>query len=229
MDTGFGEHGGLGGALTLAFRDAEAADVPAIVTLVDSAYRGESSRAGWTHEADVLEGSRTDPGAVAEIIADPASRVLVAEAAGALGGAPAPDVPGAPAAILGAQAAGGLVGCCHLEFHDDYAYFGMFAIRPDRQAAGLGRAVLAEAERRARATEGVRQLRMTVLTVREELIAYYVRRGYRRTGELTPFPYGDDRFGVPQRPDLRFELLVKDLAENRTMGDNPDGTVSGVV
>jgi len=206
MDTGFGEHGGLGGALTLAFRHAEAADVPAIVALVDSAYRGESSRTGWTHEADVFEGSRTDPGAVAEIIADPASRVLVAE-----------------------SAAGELVGCCHLEFHDDYAYFGMFAIRPDRQAAGLGRAVLAEAERRARATEGVRQLRMTVLTVREELIAYYVRRGYRRTGELTPFPYGDDRFGVPQLPDLRFELLVKDLAENRTIGDNPDGTVSGVV
>ncbi|MFD9261774.1 GNAT family N-acetyltransferase, partial [Streptomyces sp. NPDC059538] len=75
----------------------------------------------------------------------------------------------------------------------------------------LGKEILAEAERRARENWGAKEMRMTVVNVREELIAYYVRRGYRRTGELSPFPYGDARFGVPLRDDLAFELLVKSL------------------
>ena len=52
-------------------------------------------------------------------------------------------------------------------------------------------------------------LRMTVIDVRDELIAWYERRGYRRTGIRKPFPYGDTRFGVPRRDDLRFEVLEK--------------------
>lgn len=204
---------GVATGVGLTFRQAGPSDVARIVELVDSAYRGDSSRRGWTHEADVFEGSRTDPGAVAGIIADPVGLVVVAEGGGAGGSAGVgPAGPGGVAGVAtSGSAVGELVGCCQLEFHGDYAYFGLFAIRPDRQATGLGKAVLAEAERRARAVEGVRQMRMTVLTVRQELIAYYVRRGYRRTGELTSFPYGEMRFGVPQRSDLEFELLVKDL------------------
>jgi len=170
-----------------AFRDATDADVDDIVALVESAYRGDSSRAGWTTEADILEGQRTDPQGVLEVIKAPDSRLLTVEREGRI------------------------VACCQLEHRGDHAYFGMFAVSPALQGAGLGRTIIAEAERQARATWGVGEMRMTVISVREDLIAWYERRGYRRTGEMTPFPYGDERFGVPQRADLRFELLVKPL------------------
>ncbi|MEU7601680.1 GNAT family N-acetyltransferase [Streptomyces sp. NPDC041003] len=171
----------------LSFRSAVEADVPELVVLVESAYRGDASRAGWTTEADYLDGQRTDPGGVRAVIESPDSVLLVVERAGEL------------------------VACCQLEHRGDHAYFGMFAVRPGLQGAGLGKEILAEAERRARETWEAKEMRMTVVNVREELIAYYVRRGYARTGELSPFPYGDERFGVPLRDDLAFELLVKAL------------------
>jgi ribosomal protein S18 acetylase RimI-like enzyme len=170
-----------------SFRDATEADADALVALVESAYRGDSSRAGWTTEADLLAGQRTDPAAVLDVIRKPGSRILVMERDGRI------------------------VACCQLEHRADHAYFGMFAVGPAAQGAGLGRRVLAEAERRARALPGVEEMRMTVLDAREDLIAWYERRGYRRTGTTSPFPYGDERFGLPLRPDLRFELLVKKL------------------
>jgi ribosomal protein S18 acetylase RimI-like enzyme len=87
----------------------------------------------------------------------------------------------------------------------------MFAVSPTMQGAGLGKVVMAEAERQAREAWGVREMHMTVISVRDDLIAWYERRGYRRTGQMSPFPYGDERFGIPQRADLQFELLVKPL------------------
>jgi ribosomal protein S18 acetylase RimI-like enzyme len=173
--------------VTHGFRTARAADVPALVDLVESAYRGEPSRAGWTTEADLLAGQRTDPRMVADAIADPEAVVLLAE------------TDGRP------------VACCHVERRDGYGYFGMFAVSPGRQGGGLGRALLAEAERFARDEWGAGELRMTVIVQRADLIAWYERRGYTRTGERSPFPYGDERFGVPLRPDLAFETLAKKL------------------
>ncbi|GGX21451.1 GNAT family N-acetyltransferase [Streptomyces chryseus] len=171
----------------LTFRDATEADADALVALIESAYRGDASRAGWTTEADILEGQRTDPEGVLNVIKSPDSRLLTVERDGVL------------------------VACCQLEHRGAAAYFGMFAVRPALQGGGLGKVIIAEAERTVREVWGAREMHMTVISVRDDLIAWYERRGYRRTGRMTPFPYGDERFGVPQRDDLRFELLVKTL------------------
>jgi ribosomal protein S18 acetylase RimI-like enzyme len=94
-------------------------------------------------------------------------------------------------------------------------YFGMFSVRPDLQGGGIGKAVLAEAERIVRDEWRLPALRMTVIDVREELIAWYQRRGYRRTGIRKPFPATDPRFGIPRRDDLRFEVLEKEFRDDR--------------
>ena len=169
------------------FRAARPADVEAIVSLVQSAYRGEGSRQGWTTEADMLDGQRTDAPGVAALLDKPGSMVLLAES----------------------QA--GLLACAHVERQRTAGYFGMFSVSPPLQGGGIGRAMLAEAERRARDEWACTEMQMTVISIRDELIAWYERRGYHRTGQYTPFPYGDERFGIPRRDDLRFELLVKAL------------------
>lgn len=171
----------------LAFRAATEADIPAVVALVESAYRGDASRAGWTTEADLLDGRRTGPDDVGAVIARPRSRLLLAERGGAL------------------------VACAQVAVEDGAGYFGMFSVAPGLQGGGIGNAVLAEAERVAREDFGMAGMRMTVIDLREELIAWYERRGYRRTGIKKPFPYGDARFGLPKRDDLRFEVLEKAL------------------
>lgn len=175
----------------LAFRHANPADIPALVALVTSAYRGDASRAGWTTEADLLDGQRIDPQVLAADIARPRSVVLLAERDGAL------------------------LACAHVAEEDGAGYFGMFAVRPDLQGGGVGKAMLAHAERIAGEDWGLATMRMTVIDVRGSLIAFYQRRGYVRTGILKPFPYGDERFGIPLRDDLRFEVLEKDLGAER--------------
>ena len=106
--------------------------------------------------------------------------------------------------------------CAHVAIEGDTGYFGMFAVRPDLQGAGIGDALLREAERVVRDEWNLPAMRMTVIDVRDELIAWYERRGYRRTGVHKPFPYGDTRFGVPRRDDLRFEVLEKAFATEDT-------------
>lgn len=174
-------------SITPTFRLATPADVAAIVALVESAYRGDSGRRGWTTESELLDGRRTDDEAVAELIRRPGSCILLAEHDGQL------------------------LASSHVERQGESGYFGMFAVAPDRQTGGVGKAVLAEAERMAHDDWHCRAMRMTVIEQRSELIGWYERRGYRRTGEYQPFPYGDERFGIPRRDDLRFEVLAKDL------------------
>jgi ribosomal protein S18 acetylase RimI-like enzyme len=173
----------------LQFRNAGAADIDAIVALVTSAYRGDASRAGWTTEADFLDGNRVEPGVLRADIERPHSRVLLVERDGEL------------------------LACAHIAIEDGAGYFGMFAVRPTLQGAGIGKTVLEEAERIVRDEWRLPAMRMTVIDVRDELVAFYERRGYRRTGIRKPFPYGDPRFGLPKRDDLRFEVLEKNLGE----------------
>lgn len=175
----------------IRFRFAGPGDVKSVVDLVESAYRGESSRQGWTTEADLLDGQRTDAAQVSSLLGREASVVLLAE----------------EDASPGAGAEPGLVGCCHLErLGPGTAYFGMFAVSPRRQGGGVGRALVAEA-RRVAARWGCTAMRMTVIRQRQDLISWYRRLGFEPTGETEPFPYGDERFGRPRRDDLEFVVL----------------------
>ena len=173
--------------MVASFRDAVPADISAIVSLVESAYRGDVSRKGWTTEADLLDGQRVDPAGVADAIGKAGSRVLLAESGRRL------------------------LACCHIEKQGDACYFGMFAVDPVLQGVGVGKCMMVEAERVAHVEFQCCEMQMTVISIRDDLIVWYERRGYRRTGVYKPFPYGDERFGIPKRDDLRFELLAKPL------------------
>ncbi|OQW44078.1 MAG: GCN5 family acetyltransferase [Proteobacteria bacterium SG_bin6] len=171
----------------LVIRPADSGDIPALHTLIESAYRGATAKRGWTHEADLLGGQRTDRVMLAEVISDPAQRILLAEQGGVL------------------------IGCVQLCAKDDgLFYLGLLSVAPDSQASGLGKRLLHAAEDEAHRAGG-RAIEMTVIRQRPELIAYYERRGYAPTGEARPFPYGDPRFGHPARDDLDFVVLMKAL------------------
>ena len=173
----------------LVFSKATPSDAPAVLSLVRSAYRGETSRAGWTTEADLLADERIDLEGVLEKIEEPQGAVLLAR-----------------------DETGALAASCELVKRDGaFAYFGLFAVDPRRQAGGIGRQVLAEAEGYARRAWGTEEMKMWVIWTREELIAWYVRRGYERTGETMPFPYEHLYNGKALRDDLYFVVLVKKL------------------
>jgi ribosomal protein S18 acetylase RimI-like enzyme len=173
-------------------------DVAALVALVNGAYRGESSRRGWTTEEHLLDGQRTD---AAEI-----TRLL--ESAGNV--------------LLVMRGQDGLDGCVLLQPKTaDICYLGMLTIRPDLQARGLGRQLLAAAERHARERLGAVQIEMTVIDLRRELIAWYERRGYANSGEIRAFPYDDERFGLPKRPDLKFAVLRRQLGRIIPTAEEP--------
>ena len=177
---------------------ATEADYPVIVALANLAYRGTGSSTGggasWNLEAGILEGTRLDESLLREdLAAKPSAHMLLYR-----------DTSAGP--LLGP-----VLGTVWLEPKDDAVwYLGLFTIHPDLQNRQLGRALLAAAEDFVRTHNG-RTIRMTVLHVREALIAWYIRRGYRATGETEPFPYGDDRFGTPLRDDLHFIVLGKEL------------------
>ncbi|MEH6660191.1 MAG: GNAT family N-acetyltransferase [Parasphingorhabdus sp.] len=168
------------------FVPAQNGDIPALHALVESAYRGESARRGWTHEADLLDGQRTDARALREIIAADNQVILLAKKGAAI------------------------AGCVQLSrVGEGLAYLGLLTVDPALQAAGLGKQLLAASEQFVRNQWQAGAIEMTVIRQREDLIAYYERRGYARTGELRPFPHGDRRFGLPKTTELEFAVLRK--------------------
>lgn len=171
------------------FRLARPGDAVALQPLVHRAYRGDSARRGWTHEADLLDGQRIDLASLETILADPTQAVIVAERGGAAVGC-----------VQVSNRRGGL------------AYLGMLTVDPLLQGSGLGRRLIAAAERHAVEQFGARRMEMTVIAQRVELIDWYARRGYLPTGEVRPFPATDPRFGLPRRDDLAFVVLARSLA-----------------
>jgi ribosomal protein S18 acetylase RimI-like enzyme len=172
-------------------------DLAAVADLVNSAYRGQSAKVGWAHESDYIDGQRTS---VADLKAD-----LAAD--------PAPDL-----LVLRREAGGEILACVLIERTTAAdgglaGYIGMLTVNPNLQAEGVGRVLLAAAEAHAR-VGGATRARMTVVSIRDTLIAWYERRGYRLTGERLPFPYDDERFGKPRVAGLEFVVLEKPLTEN---------------
>ena len=144
--------------IDLRFTYATVADVPRLAALIELAYRGTEAAAGWTNETDILEGPRSSPGEVEQLIRDPNSRFVLTSHGGKL------------------------VGSALLKKHGDGAYFGMFAIDPSLQQQGLGKVVIARCETAVQELWDAKFLELTVISLRHELIAWYQRRGYRSVG-----------------------------------------------
>lgn len=168
----------------MKIRIAALPDVPQLSKLVNGAYRGENSRKGWTTEADILDGIRTSETSLAEMVNQPHALILLAEEEQ------------------------NLMGCVYLEQQDDTMYLGMLTVEPELQGKGLGAGLMNVAEEKAK-TVGCKKMKMTVITVRETLIAYYERKGYKDTGEREAFPT-NPKFGVARQP-LEFMVMEKSL------------------
>ncbi len=162
-------------------------DIPDLDKLVNSAYRGDSSKKGWTTEADLLEGLRTDPDSLAALMAEKDSVIL--KYTGDMG-------------LLDA--------CIYLKKKASQLYLGMLTVSPELQAKGIGKKMLTAAEVYAKEND-CKSIVMTVISVRDELISWYQRHGYQPTGATEPFP-ADPKFGLPKQP-LHFIVLEKLLVD----------------
>jgi ribosomal protein S18 acetylase RimI-like enzyme len=173
----------------LTFRTATAADVPAVAALVERAYRGPAAATGWTNESELLTGPRTSEQHVAELAAEPGSRFVLAEADGTLVGSVLVQEPEAPRGA---------------------AYLGMFAVDPGHQGGGVGRAVVAAAERAVTELWAATAVRLTVISLRTETIEWYERRGFVRTGRHLPFPFHEASGAL--RTDFDLVEMQKELS-----------------
>ncbi|WP_022824988.1 GNAT family N-acetyltransferase [Hymenobacter norwichensis] len=171
----------------LSSKHATADDIPVLVALVNSAYRGEASTQGWTTEAHLLDGQRTDAAALLDLLAAPKATILQC-----------------------AAPTGQLLGSVYLHPEPDgVLYMGMLSVAPKQQGQGIGKYLLEAAEAYAH-QNACSRIRITVISVRTELLAWYERHGYRRTGATEAFPT-DTRFGIPRQP-LELLVLEKQLA-----------------
>ena len=164
---------------------AISADAESINQLVNSAYRGDSSKQGWTTEADFLDGTRIDEAAVKELIEK------------------------TDTIILKYVEANQIVGCVELRKENGKLYLGMLSVAPTIQGKGIGKKLLNAGEDYAKSI-GINTMIMTVISVRKELIDWYVRHGYQLTGERKPFVVPDTRWGIPKQ-ELEFVVLEKKL------------------
>jgi GNAT superfamily N-acetyltransferase len=169
----------------MTFANAKPTDIPIITSLLNRSYRGDSSRAGWTTEADLLSGKRIDEAELLQLLNDPDSLILIVKSDDTT------------------------LATIHVHCEDNTVHLGLFAVEPTLQNKGVGKALLAYAESEAVQKWGIRTAIMEVITHREELIAYYERRGYVRTGEMIAFPESDlwDR----QVDFLELAVLTKSL------------------
>jgi GNAT superfamily N-acetyltransferase len=167
---------------TPSISTATAADVPALATLINCAYRGEASRQGWTTEDHLLDGPRIGEAALRDVLAAPQATLLAYRAAG-----------------------GALTGCVYLQRQGTQLYLGTLAVAPEAQAQGVGRQLLAAADDYAR-QHGCTAVKITVLSARPELLAWYERHGYGRTGTSEAFP-DTTAFGRPRQPLTLLELV----------------------
>jgi ribosomal protein S18 acetylase RimI-like enzyme len=166
-------------------KPASVSDAPSLNKLVNSAYRGDESKQGWTTEADMLDGTRIDEAALRDLIDKPGTTVLKYEEGD------------------------DLLGCVELRIEGKKLYLGMLSVKPTTQGKGIGKKLLNAAEVHARKT-GCPVITMTVIDGRQELIDWYVRHGYSLTGERKPFVVPDVRWGVPKKK-LEFVVLEKNL------------------
>lgn len=174
----------------IRFQTATIHDAPALSKLVNSAYRGDSSKQGWTTEADLLDGQRTDPESLIKIIENPLNQIELAYEGKSLN----------------------LLGSVHLlQELPDTIYFGMLTIDPSLQGQGFGKILINHVEQVTRAY-GFKQIRITVISSRTELIDFYKRRGFKETGREEPFPENDPKFGIPKIKGLFFKEFIKVLS-----------------
>ena len=160
-------------------------DAPELNLLVNSAYRGDSSRQGWTTEADLIDGTRTDAADIKELIETP-------------------DI-----TLLKYVEDGELRACVELKKEGSKLYLGMLTVKPNLQGKGIGKLLLKSAEEEALKLK-CSSVFMTVISIRKELIDWYLRHGYQFTGERKPFAFNDPRFGQPKMK-LEFVVLEKKL------------------
>lgn len=177
----------VSGAVSLTLRMASPADVAEVAALVNRAYRPSGLVQGWTHEAGLVSGPRVTP-----------LQLL--------------DLFGAASCILLLCHEEAIVACVHLQAEGETVHVGMLATEPALQGYGLGKQMLRHAESCARESLGASALRLSVLSARMELVAFYLRRGYVRDGDETDYPRHAG-VGEPLLPSLRVMQLMKPLVD----------------
>ncbi len=174
--------------MEIEFSQAEEHHINELIELINSAYRGEKSKVGWTTEADLLDGQRIDANLLKEHMEKEDSTILIAQEEG--------------------EEDGEILGCVHIEKQGNKMYLGMLTVKPELQNEGIGKKLMEETDAFADFWDCTKT-QITVISVRNELIAWYEKKGFKKTGENKPFPYGDERFGVPKRQDLEFLVMEK--------------------
>lgn len=169
------------------FKTATIHDIPSLVQLINSAYRGDSSNAGWTTESSLLDGQRTDNESLTQLIEEPFNQIEMA--------------------FDGET----LIGCVHIKKENaETLYFGMLTVSPTLQSKGLGKKLIEHVEELAR-KEKRKRIRISVIQYRKELIAFYERRGFKATGNFEKFPSHDPKFGIPKVDNLELHEFIKEL------------------